>query len=69
MLDACSSSFDLHREFSDRRTGGQEFGGDNPEKLRKLNEKYYRSYGAVLGRTLQRKKGIPRKSRTTPSNR
>ena len=29
---------------------GEEFGGDNPEKLRKLNEKYYRPYRAVLGR-------------------
>jgi len=29
---------------------GQEFGGDNPEKLRKLNEKYYKPYGAVIGR-------------------
>jgi len=29
---------------------GEEFGGDNPEKLRRLNEKYYRPYRAVLGR-------------------
>lgn len=36
---------------------GQEFGGDNPEKLRKLNEKYYRPYGAVLGRAPKGRKG------------
>jgi len=30
-------------------------GGDNPEKLKKLNEKYYRPYGAVLGRAPKKK--------------
>lgn len=36
---------------------GQEWGGDNPEKLKKLNEKYYRPYGAVLGRAPKGRKG------------
>ena len=28
----------------------QEFGGDSPEKLQKINKKYYKPYGAVLRR-------------------
>ncbi len=36
---------------------GQEFGGDNPKKLRKLNEKYYRPYKAILGRAPKGRKG------------
>jgi len=36
---------------------GQEFGGDNPKKLRRLDEKYYRPYGAKLGRAPKGRKG------------
>ncbi|MCD6171582.1 MAG: helix-turn-helix domain-containing protein [Thermoplasmata archaeon] len=36
---------------------GQEWGGDNLEKLRKLNEKYYKPYGAILGRAPKGRKG------------
>ncbi|RLE06868.1 hypothetical protein DRJ00_09045 [Candidatus Aerophobetes bacterium] len=32
-------------------------GGDNPEKLKKLDERYYRPYGAVLGRAPKGRKG------------
>ena len=28
----------------------EEFGGNNPEKLKRLDATYYRPYGAVLGR-------------------
>jgi len=27
---------------------GEEFGGNNPEKLKRLDATYYKSYGAVL---------------------
>jgi len=36
---------------------GGEWGGDNLEKLRKLNEKYYKPYGAILGRAPKGRKG------------
>jgi len=29
-----------------------------PEKLRKLNEKYYKPYGAILGRVPKKRKNI-----------
>ena len=32
-------------------------GGDNPEKLKKLVERYHRPYGAVLGRAPKGRKG------------
>jgi putative transposase len=42
--------FGIEKETFWQEDWGEEFGGDNPEKLRKLNEKYYRPYRAVLGR-------------------
>ncbi len=36
---------------------GEEFGGGNPEKLRKLDATYYKPYGAVLGRAPKGRKG------------
>jgi len=36
---------------------GQEFGGDNPKKLRELNKEYYQPYGAILGRAPKGRKG------------
>ncbi len=36
---------------------GSEFGGDNPDKLWELNERYYRPFGARLGRAPQKRHG------------
>lgn len=36
---------------------GQEFGGDNPKKLRELDKEYYQPYGAILGRAPKGRKG------------
>jgi len=49
--------FGLKEEVFWQEDWGEEFGGGNPEKLRKLNEKYYKPYQAVLGRAPKGRKG------------
>ena len=47
----------IKEEVLQQEDWGSEFGGENPEKLWELNEKYYRPYGARLGRAPKGKKG------------
>ena len=42
-------AFGIEEKVFWQKDWGQEFGGDNPGKLRKLNATYYRPYGAILG--------------------
>jgi len=50
-------SWEIEEEVFWQEDWEEDAGGDNPEKLKKLNEKYYRPYGAVLGRAPKGRKG------------
>ena len=50
-------SFGIKEEIYWQEDWGQEFGGDNPKKLKELDERYYRVVGARLARAPKGRKG------------